>query len=546
MAKKMVSKAAPGVSPNPSAAPGAAPAQTAGFDTRELGISGVIRYGAISRVYEEFLRELQGPQGMKLYREAIDNDPIIGAVLFAIQYLCRSVTFRIEPSVTAVDSVRALAVAARVKGALFDDLEVPWPDQLSEILTMAPYGWALHEIVFKKCAGGSPDGVYGGQPLSPGGPTGQGIVPPTFAPSRFNDGFIGWRSWGLRAQDTLFMWEWDAQSRAVAMQQMAPPDYRIRRIPVAKCLLFRTQIAKQNPEGRSIIRNAIPSYLIKKNLQIVEAMGIERDLAGYPVITTVEPNIANGVMPPDLWNPNDTAMVSLLASIQKMVKAVRRDEQEGMVLPWWLKFSLITSGGSRAFDTSKIISRYDKNMAISVLADFIMLGHESVGSKALASTKASIFTAALSALLDSICAVINRFAIPQLLRINGIPAEYAPTLNHGNPENIPLEALGGYIKSLAVAGMPLFPNMELQEALLQAAKMPTAGVARTPAQNALMGDDEGRMEDPAGSERAMSQQEREERQAQLAAEQSAEQDAEQSEEVDADEERRQLEDSPVD
>ena len=55
----------------------------------------------------------------------------------------------------------------------------------------------------------------------------------------------------------------------------------------------------------------------------------------------------------------------------------------------------------------------------------------------------------------------------------------------------------------------------------------------------LMGDDEGRMEDPAGSERAMS---REEREAQLAAEQSAEQDAE----VYADEERQQLEDSPVD
>ena len=539
MAKKTFNKAAPGGSPNPSAAPSAAPV-SADFSMRELGISGVTRYGAISRVYEEFLRELQGPQGMKLYREAIDNDPIIGAVLFAIQYLCRSVTFRIEPSATAVDGVRALAVAARVKGALFDDLEVPWPDQLSEILTMAPYGWALHEIVFKKCAGGSPDGVYSGQPLtSPSGPTGQGVVPSAFAPSRFNDGFIGWKSWGLRAQDTLFMWEWDEQSRAVAMQQMAPPDYRIRRIPVAKCLLFRTQIAKQNPEGRSIIRNAIPSYLIKKNLQIVEAMGIERDLAGYPVITTVEPNIANGIVPPDLWNPNDAAMVTLLASVQKMVKAVRRDEQEGMVLPWWLKFSLITSGGSRAFDTSKIISRYDKNMAISVLADFIMLGHESVGSKALASTKASIFTAALSALLDSICAVINRFAIPQLLRLNGIPAEYAPTLNHGNPENIPLEALGGYIKSLAVAGMPLFPNMELQEALLQAAKMPTAGVARTPAQDALMGDDEGRMEDPAGGERAMS---REEREAQLA----AEQDAEQGEEVDADEERQQLEDSPVD
>jgi hypothetical protein len=456
----------------------------------ELGISGVSRYGAISRVYEEFLKELQGPTGMKLYREAIDNDPIIGGILFAIQYLARAVTFRVEPAplTATMDKTRNQAVAERVKGALFDDMDASWPDQLSEILTMAGYGWAFHEVVYKKCAGMDPAWESRMIPADIAylrGETGQGSAPPEFVPSRFNDGFIGWKSWGLRAQDTLFMWEWDENSRAVAMQQMAPPDYKVRRIPLAKGLLFRTQIAKQNPEGRSIIRNAIPSYLIKKNLQIVEAMGIERDLAGYPVITTVEPNVANGVMPPDLWNTNDPKMVTLLASVQRMVKAVRRDEQEGMVLPWWLKFNLITSGGSRAFDTSKIISRYDKIMSISVLADFIMLGHESVGSKALASTKSAIFTTALSSILDSICAVINRFAIPDLLRINGIPQEYAPKLTHGNPENVPLEVLGNYVRGLAGGGLQLFPDDDLKEALLQAAKLPTSGVEHSPEEDRL-------------------------------------------------------------
>jgi hypothetical protein len=456
----------------------------------ELGISGIARYGAVSRIYEEFLRELQGPAGMRLYREAIDNDPIIGSILFAIQYLARSVTFRIEPAplLGSMDKIRNQAVAERVKGALFDDLEASWPDQLSEILTMAGYGWALHEVVYKKCMGTDPS--WASYMVPPDisylrGETGQGAKPPEFTSSKFKDGFIGWKSWGLRAQDTLFMWEWDENSRAVAMQQMAPPDYKMRRIPTAKSLLFRTQIAKQNPEGRSIIRNAIPSYLIKKNLQVVEAMGIERDLAGYPVITTIEPNPANGVVPPDLWNTKDPQMVTLLSSIQRMVKAIRRDEQEGMVLPWWLKFSLVTSGGSRAFDTSKIISRYDKTMSISVLADFIMLGHESVGSKALASTKSAIFTTALSSILDSICAVINRFAIPDLLRINGIPQEYAPKLTHGNPENVPLEVLGNYIRGLAGGGMQLFPDEDLKEALLQAAKLPTSGIVRTPEEERL-------------------------------------------------------------
>lgn len=438
-----------------------------------IGISGVARYGGISRVYEEFLKELQGPQGMRLYREAIDNDPIIGAILFAIQFLCRGVSFRMDmPVVRAgMDARRAEQVTHRVKGALFDDMDTSWPDLLSDILTMTAYGWAFHEVTYKKCQGSGT-----GESLLPPDLSqirGQGAEPQKFVPSKFDDGFIGWKSWGLRAQDTLFMWEWDTDSRAVVMQQQAPPDYKIRRIPLAKGLLFRTQLAKNNPEGRSILRNAMTSYLLKKNLQVVEAIGIERDLAGYPVISTVMPDTTKGVVPPDLWNPNDPAMVNLLSQTQRLVKAVRRDEQEGMVLPWWLKFELLTSGGSRSFDTTKIITRYDKNITLSVLADFVMLGHESVGSKALASTKSQMFTTALDALLDNVCAIINRFAIPQLLKLNGIPLEYCPHLEHSDPESIPLESLGRYIQALSSAGMPLFPNGELEESLLRMAKLPT-------------------------------------------------------------------------
>src|SRR5260370_41908296 len=97
----------------------------------ELGITGITRYGGVSRGYEEFLKELQGPAGMKLYREQKDNCPITGAFLFAAQHLARRTTFRLDP---ANDSNAAMKVAARVRGAIFDDMQTTWPDQLSEIL----------------------------------------------------------------------------------------------------------------------------------------------------------------------------------------------------------------------------------------------------------------------------------------------------------------------------------------------------------------------------------------------------------------------------
>lgn len=435
------------------------------------GISGLTRYGTVSRVYEEFLRELQGPQGMKNYREMIDNDPIVGAILFAAVHLCRKVSYKFKK---ANDSQQAALIAAKIGSMIFDDLSCSWPDMLSEIMTMLPFGWALVEMRLKRRLGGygreftQPPPELGSQSVG-----GVGYVEDTFAPSRFTDGLIGFRDWSLRSQETLFMWEFDEESTAVVMQQMAPPDYKIRRIPLGKCLHFRTQVAKNNPEGRSIFRNAWTSYYMKKNLQVFEGIGIERDLAGYPLITTIEPDSSKGISPPDVWNPNDSKAIALLSQLKQIVRSVRRDEQEGMVLPWWAKFQLVSTGSRRAFDTNAIITRYDQRIAQSALADFVMLGHEAVGSKAMASTKISLFTSALSSFIDNICSIINRYAVPLLMRVNGWPEELTPTLEHGEVESVNLMELGAFIKDVSGTGFNPLETTEAQNAVMDAARLPT-------------------------------------------------------------------------
>lgn len=444
--------------------------QDAGYES--YGITGLTRYGTVSRVYEEFLRELQGPQGMKNYREMLDNDPIIGAIMFAAMHLCRKVNFKFKPHDS---SQQAKMVADFIGGAIFDDMESAWPDTLSEILTMLPYGWAMLEFRMKRRLGmGVPDMAppdLGSQVVG-----GVGYVAPFNSPSRFSDGRIGFRSWSLRSQETLFMWEFDEDSNAIVMQQMAPPDYRIRRIPLAKTFHFRTQVAKNNPEGRSMIRNAWTSYYLKKNLQIFEGIGIERSLAGYPMIQIEKPDPKNNLYAPDIWNPKDENMVALLSQLKTIVRSVRRDEQQGLVMPWWAKFSLVSTSNRSTFDTNAIIARYDQRMAMSVMADFIMLGHEAVGSKALASTKISLFTSALSSFLDTVCAIINRKAVPLLLNFNGLPQELAPTMEHGDVENVNLQELGDFIAKVSGTGFNPLSSPDAQKTIMGIARLPYEGV----------------------------------------------------------------------
>lgn len=455
--------------------PGVAPSGEAtgpGFDN--FGISGLTRFGSVSRVYEEFLKELQGPQGMKSYREMVDNDPIVGAIMFAAQHLCRKVSFGFKP---ANDSNEARKVADFMGSAIFDDMESTWPDTLSEILTMLSFGWSLMEFRFKRRLG------MGEPSLTPPDRTtvdlqsdGIGYKVSNFSPSQFEDGLIGFRSWSLRSQETLFMWEFDEDSNAVVMQQMAPPDYKIRRIPLTKALLFRTQVSKNNPEGRSVLRNAWTSYYMKKNLQMFEGIGIERDLAGYPMIQMEQPDIQKGLIVPDIWNPKDPAMVQLLSNMQKIVRSVRVDEQMGLVMPWWAKFSLVNGGSRRRVDTNTIISRYDQRIAMSMMADFIMLGHEAVGSKALAATKISLFTSALSSFLDVIGAIIDRQAVTILMRYNGFPMELAPTFYHGDVESVNIMELGEFIGKILPTGFNPLAGIDAQKTVMQAARLPVTGV----------------------------------------------------------------------
>lgn len=458
--------------PSPTGATGGGGSDQPGFDT--FGISGLTRYGTVSRVYEEFLRELQGPQGMKSYREMLDNCPIVGAIMFAAMHLCRKVSFKLKP---ANSSQEARQVADFVGSCIFDDMSSAWPDTLSEILTMLPFGWAAMEFRMKRRLGMDnlprtltpPE--LGSQAVG-----GVGYPTPDQPPSRFKDGRIGFRDWSLRSQETLFMWEFDEDSNAVVLQQMAPPDYRIRRVPLTKTFLFRTQVAKNNPEGRSVLRNAWTSYYMKKNLQVFEGIGIERDLAGYPMIQIEKPDMSNNLPVPDIWNPKDPDMVALLATMKKIVRSVRRDEQEGIVMPWWAKFTLVSTGSRRSFDTNSIIGRYDQRIAMSMMADFIMLGHEAVGSKALAATKISLFTSALSSFLDVVKAIIDRQATPMLLQFNGIPQELAPALEHGDVESINIQELGDFISKLAGTGFNPLAGFDAQKAVMEAARLPTTGI----------------------------------------------------------------------
>ena len=440
---------------------------------KEIGRIGQQRFGIHgneSIFMEEFLPELQGHRAVQTYTEMLDNDATVGGVWFAIEMLMRNTDFQIEPG--GEDAIDKEA-ADFVESCMYD-MEETWPEFLSECLSFLPFGWSYHEICYKRRMGKTNNSLTN---------------------SKYNDGLVGWRKLPIRSQDTLIGWEYKPNTDDLTgMTQQPAPDYVKVTIPLWKALHFKTRSRKNNPEGRSIFRNAYRAWYIKKRLEEIESYGMERDLAGFPVLYAPA-----GV---NIFDPNDEEMVQLLAYAQSLVSGIRRDAMEGIVLqngtpdsPGW-KLELLASSGKRQFDTNAIIERWDKRIATTVLADFIMLGQQQVGSFALADSKTKIFALAIGAYLEVICEVFNNQAIPRLIDANGDKfkgiTDY-PVMTHGDIEEPDLIQMATYIEKMVGIGL-LTPDEEMEKMIRRTANLPEKLETDTPGEDPPVNPEKETME----------------------------------------------------
>lgn len=436
----------------------AAPTQPGGpMPFVEYGDSGINHYGG--RLNEEFIPELKGDRGRKVIREMAWNDPVIGAGLFVIRMLIRQAPKSVEPGGTSPQDM----LAHDLVSTAIDDMSLTYEDTLSDICSMFPFGWAFLEVIYKHREG----------PWMEDGSR----------RSQHTDGLIGWRKWALRSQLSLDRWELDDSGGVQAMVQR-PTLGGTRKekpagqtglglvIPIQKALLFKTDNAGGSPEGLSVLRSAYKPYYFGKRIEMLEGIGIERDMAGMPEIKIPGKFLAAGA------SAEDKAVAE---AYRKMGENIRNDRMSCAVLPSdrdthgnaLYEFNLKSANGRRQFDTNVVLGRYAAQKAMTMLVDFILLGHEKTGSWALSKDKTALFGIALGAWRDSIYAVVNRHEIPRLLTINGIRVEKPPRLVGGEIIAPTLGELSKLIGELSGAGMPLFPDDALEAAIRKRAGFPT-------------------------------------------------------------------------
>lgn len=418
----------------------------ASVDRTEIGSTGLHRTGGF--VNEEFLPQLYGQKANKVYREMADNEPVIGGILLAFDQVAGKLDWHIEPPEEA--SKKDLDATDFIRSC-WEDMSSTWDTTLSNVMSMCTFGFSFVEVNYKIRKG--PDA-----PIE----------------SKFDDGKIGWKSWAIRSQESVYKWDFGDNGSIVSMTQQDPVSGKMLTIPLEKALLFRTSEFKDNPQGRSLLRNSYVPYYYLKRIREYEAIGFERDLAGLPTVNV-----------PAAWMMNSAtaSQKSFVQSMATMVQEIRRNQREGVVMPveyddrgnQVIDFKLMNAGGSsnRAALPDVAITRYKQEIAMSLLADFLTLGHDGVGSFALGTAKIDLWTMVVDSLAKSIAGVVNKHAIEKLLRMNKIPYDKAPTLQYGSVSNIDIRELGFYIQALT-AGSLITSDPTLEGWLREAAGMPMA------------------------------------------------------------------------
>jgi hypothetical protein len=187
-------------------------------------------------------------------------------------------------------------------------------------------------------------------------------------------------------------------------------------------------------------------------------------------------------VPADMMNaPAGSKQRQSLDAFKKMVKSVRRDEQEGLVMPQaydqdtkqpLYKFELLSSGGARQHNIEEVIRRLKEEILMTVLADFILVGHQSVGSYSLHTDKTGIFRTSLNSITNNIADILNRHAIPRLFMANGWKPAVLPKIVPTDVDSPDIAQLAQFMGSLNSMGVNWFPDGDLENFVRDAARLP--------------------------------------------------------------------------
>ncbi len=377
--------------------------------------SGTVNRRVMGYLYEEtdaekeHFSELQPPTGLAKFRKMKKNDPIIGGLMLRTENIIQSAKWKVTGE--NADFVKAQ----------LDALPQGMNDLIRDMITALTYGFSVNEKVWK---------------------VQDGVVYISDVPPR----------------QQLTIQEFDKKY----IYQMSG-TYKM---PKSKCIHFIPIKECRNPFGESLLRHIYKPYYYKSSIEASEAIGIDRDLGGLPILKAPE---GFDFTKADSSSPNyDPYVASTVDWAKDVVKFVRKDSSQGIVLPYGWELQILKSETRSTIPTSDIVNRYNTEIAAGLLETFAVMG--GFASTNNANTEAHIedFLETCNTFLGLIAENITKSLIKDICDFNNLSSY--PTLVFEKIRRERLDRLGSFITRLADKGIITITNT-LEEELLKIASL---------------------------------------------------------------------------
>ncbi len=350
----------------------------------EKGVTGLRAPGGrIRREYNEDLRTL--PLRMTVFEEMRRSDTACAAIEMLLSLPIRAAEWYIEPG---EDAAAAKEIEDNLGiGTGTGTMTMSWDEVLRQALLAPLYGFHIHEKVFEVQ----------------------------------ESGWLGWRKFAERDRTTVDQWFFDETGGMAGLKQVgyAPgsDEYRTTEFKgMDKLLVWIWRKEAGDPEGLGMFRQAYKAYVYLSAFEEFAAIRIERQACGIPTATG-----------PEVGYTDKEA-----ADVLAILKRLRTGEETGLVAPDGWTFGMLDIGRADVpFEAH--LERERQYILQTGGVGFVGLGQGGdTGAWALSRDLSSTFMLMLGAIGDWVEEYFNRYAIPQIVRLNKSGVKRLPQLRHGS------------------------------------------------------------------------------------------------------------------
>jgi phage gp29-like protein len=365
---------------------------------RQFGQSGTLIFQGIITL-EEYNLELTGWNGIDIYDKMRRSDGTVRAALLVCKLPIIAAKWFIDP---ASQSPEDLMIQQWVAKQLFENLN--WKHTIEEMLTEFEFGFYVGELLYKS-------DVFEGKT------------------------YIGLDEIASRKQRTIFSWVTQFDQQGVT--QIVPSGGTLS-IPREKLVYITHQKEGDNFAGLSLLRPAYKHWYIKKGVEEIDAMALEKQGLGILTITT-----------PQQATEEDKNLARQAAQNSRANQAGYIEAPEGFL------FDFMDMKAGTLRNPVDTLLYHDRQILKVVLAQFVELGNsvgKGSGSRAVAESQSDFFMDALEAEADNLEASIQKDVIERLVRINFGDNVAIPKLDHAPLGDPNIQVLSAAINQLVLNG----------------------------------------------------------------------------------------------